>query len=97
MNSGAVKDTDTGLLVGTKTYGKGLVQNLFTLPDGSGVKVTVSKYYTPAGICIDREGIVPDYIIEMPDGEDTAITFGSEQDAQLTAAVELITEAIRLR
>ena len=79
--AGAVKDTNTGVLVGTQTFGKGSVQNIFRMADGSGVRVTVSKYYTPSGISIDREGITPDYIVELTDYED---------DAQLQKAAEII-------
>lgn len=89
--AGAVKDTNIGVLVGTRTFGKGVVQDLFRLADGSGVKITVSKYFTPSGICIDGEGIVPDYVVEM-DEELTAniprLTF--EEDIQLQKAVELM-------
>lgn len=83
--SGAVKDTNVGKLVGTTTYGKGVVQNIYKLNDGSGIKVTVAKYYTPSGVCIDGTGIVPDYVIEM--NEDY---IGTENDIQLKKAVEIV-------
>lgn len=58
--SGAIKDNKAGILVGTKTYGKGLVQQVFPLEDGSGYKLTVSQYFTPSGAYINKKGIQPD-------------------------------------
>ncbi len=66
--AGAVKDYGVGTLIGTKTFGKGIVQSLFPLPDGSAVKITVSRYYTPAGNNIHEVGITPDIVVEA--GED---------------------------
>lgn len=87
--SGAIKDLKRGILVGSKTFGKGLVQNLFPLRDGSAVKVTVAKYYTPAGICINGKGIEPDYKIEL--SEDTMISgLEPKDDLQLQKALELL-------
>lgn len=58
--AGAVRDHGRGMLVGTRTFGKGLVQELNLLGDGSGIKVTISRYFTPSGICIQGFGIKPD-------------------------------------
>lgn len=58
--AGAVKDHEIGTLVGTTTFGKGIVQKTYALGDGSAVKMTVSKYYTPKGVNIHGEGIHPD-------------------------------------
>jgi carboxyl-terminal processing protease len=68
--------------VGKQTFGKGSVQTLFSLPDSSGIFVTIAKYYTPAGTVIDKVGLAPD--IEV-DGE-----FGKErqEDEQLQRALE---------
>lgn len=89
--SGAVKDLKRGLLVGEKTFGKGLVQNLFPLKDGSAVKVTIAKYYTPAGICINGKGIEPDYKVEMPDDLSAKISFlNLDEDLQLQKAIEIL-------
>ncbi len=79
--SGAIKDFGVGKLVGTTTFGKGVVQNIYKLSDGSGIKVTIAKYYTPSGVCIDGKGIKPDYIVEA--SEDGT-------DLQLEKAIELI-------
>lgn len=84
--SGAVKDHEIGTLVGTTTFGKGLVQRTFELEDGSAIKITVSKYYTPAGNYINGVGIEPDVVVE-----DDAET---EADEQLDKALEVIQEQI---
>ena len=63
--SGAIKDNKRGKLVGKKTFGKGLVQSMRTLVDGSGLTVTVAKYLTPNGIDINKFGILPDIEVEM--------------------------------
>lgn len=80
--SGAVKDFGVGKLVGETTYGKGVVQNMYQLPDGSGVKITMAKYYTPSGICIHGTGIEPDYKVTNPED--------NSQDLQLEKAIEVI-------
>ncbi|MGE5632646.1 MAG: S41 family peptidase [Caulobacteraceae bacterium] len=65
--AGAIKDHARGKIVGTRTFGKGLVQELKMLDDGSGLKVTVSRYFTPSGVCIHGSGIEPDIVIDVPD------------------------------
>jgi carboxyl-terminal processing protease len=89
--SGAVKDMGAGVLVGAKTFGKGLVQNLFKLSDGSAIKVTIAKYYTPNGVCINGEGIQPDYAVSMDDELTYRIaSLEPQEDPQLMKAVEVI-------
>ena len=85
----ALMDYDMAEVVGTTTYGKGLVQSLFRMPDGSGLKFTTEKYYGPAGNWIQDTGIEPDYIVELPEEvyEDGIIFL--EEDMQLKKAVEL--------
>lgn len=91
--SGAVQDTGRGVLIGTQTFGKGLVQRLFFLPDGSSVKTTVEKYYTPNGVCIQGFGLEPDYIVEL--SEESKLRplaeLSFDEDAQLQKAVEVLT------
>lgn len=65
--AGAIKDHNKGVLVGTRTFGKGLVQELLPLGDGSGLKVTVARYFTPSGVCIHGEGIEPSEEIPVPE------------------------------
>ena len=88
--AGAVQDTGTGTLVGTQTFGKGLVQNLYPVPDGSAVKVTIQKYYTPRGVCIQGEGITPDYVVELPEELKNALVVTHDEDTQLKKAIEVV-------
>ena len=88
--AGAVKDYGIGTLVGTTTYGKGIVQRIISLTDGSAVKLTVSHYYTPNGNNIHQVGIEPD--IEIPfDGD---AYYNNGVDNQLEKAVELMNEKL---
>ncbi len=69
--TGAMKDYGMAKIVGENTFGKGIVQGFLQFTDGSSLKLTMSKYYTPNGICIHKTGIRPDYVIEKgKDGED---------------------------
>ncbi len=89
--SGAVQDTGKGILIGEQSFGKGLVQNIFPLGDGSALKVTVAKYYTPNGVCIQDVGLTPDIKVEMTDEQYFNIdTLTLDEDAQLKTAVEYI-------
>lgn len=67
--SGAMQDNKRALIVGERTFGKGSVQSVVKLPDGSGLKLTVARYYTPSGISIQAEGITPDISIDEVDAE----------------------------
>lgn len=80
--AGAIKDYGVGTLIGTQTFGKGIVQSLFPLNDGSAIKITVSRYYTPAGNNIHEVGITPDIVLEADENE--------EVDNQLQKAVEVL-------
>lgn len=86
--AGAIKDYELGTLVGTTTFGKGIVQQIIPFRDGSAVKVTISAYYTPKGNNIHGLGIEPDVICEF-DGE---AYYGSEErpDNQLEKAKEVL-------
>ena len=89
--AGAIKDYGIGTLVGTTTYGKGIVQRLIALDDGSAIKLTVSHYYTPLGNDIHQIGIAPDVELEF-DAESYA---EDQSDNQLDRAVEILMEQIR--
>lgn len=88
--AGAVKDYHWATLVGTTTYGKGIVQRIFDLGDGTAAKITISKYYTPAGNNIHGIGIEPDVEVEIPTEayDDGVVT--EDEDAQLQKALELL-------
>ena len=85
--AGAVQDDKTGTLVGTRTFGKGLVQETFALPDGGAIKLTTARYLTPAGRDIDKVGITPDVVVEQPAG---AHPGEPGRDAQLDRALALL-------
>lgn len=63
--AGAIQDAGVGKLLGTQTYGKGVVQNVYPLDDGSAVKITIADYYTREGRSINKQGLAPDYDIEF--------------------------------
>ena len=91
--AGAIRDYGEGTLVGKKTFGKGVVQSVVDFPDGSGLKVTTARYYTPSGECIHEVGIEPHVAAELD--EDAVTRYGlnnlpHDQDAQLQRALELI-------
>lgn len=91
--AGAIRDYKAGTLVGTKSFGKGVVQNVIDFPDGSGLKVTTARYYTPSGECIHEVGIEPDVFVELD--EDAVTLYGinnlpHEKDAQLQKAIEIL-------
>ena len=90
--AGAIKDYGLGTLVGTQTFGKGIVQKVYPLSDGTAVKLTVSKYYTPKGNNIHGIGIAPDVEVELDEDVANAITIPEEKDNQLQKAVEILTE-----
>lgn len=84
--AGAVKDTGAGVLVGTKTFGKGVVQTVFRLDDRAGLKLTTARYLTPSKHDIHEKGIQPD--IEVPSAAD------QHRDVQLDKAIEIIQQKI---
>lgn len=88
--AGAIQDQGRGTLIGTSTFGKGLVQRLFVLPDGSGVNITIQKYYTPKGRSIHGTGIFPDISIELPKEYAQSIQIPKEHDIQLQKAQEIL-------
>ncbi|MCC8160661.1 MAG: S41 family peptidase [Oscillospiraceae bacterium] len=92
--TGALKDYGRATVIGTTSYGKGIVQKVYTFYDGSGISFTTSKYYTPNGICIHEVGIEPDITVEMPEEFENmyASMIDYEDDVQLQKAVEVIKE-----
>ncbi len=90
--AGAIKDYGIGTLVGTQTYGKGIVQKIYPLSDGTAVKLTVSKYYTPNGNNIHGIGITPDEEVELDEAVANELSIPDEQDNQLQKAIEVLSE-----
>ncbi len=86
--AGAIKDHNKGTLIGTTTFGKGIVQKLISLSDGTAVKITVSKYYTPNGVNIHGTGIEPDIEVEF----DADAYTENGTDNQMEAAIEYLTK-----
>ena len=85
--AGALQDTGAATLVGTKSYGKGSVQVVVPMLHDDGLKLTIAKYYTPNGRCIDGTGIEPDVEVELPEGATT--------DVQLEKAKEVLKEKLQ--
>lgn len=92
--AGAIKDHNYGTLIGTTTYGKGIVQTIFPLSDGDAIKLTTAKYFTPSGNYIHKVGIEPDIELEYeylnPEGE----TYEKQYDNQIVKAIEVLTEQL---
>lgn len=93
--AGAIKDTGRGKLVGETTYGKGVVQSIIPFSDGSALKITTAKYFTPSGVCIQGIGIEPDYEVSLPTELLTKSTITPEEDVQLQKAIEVVKEEIK--
>ena len=91
--AGAMQDYERGPVIGTQTYGKGIVQTIVPLKDGTALKLTVSTYYTPKGRCIHGTGIEPDIIVEYD--EEKASTGEWRDDTQVMAAYEYLLEKIK--
>ena len=87
--AGAVKDHNKAKIVGTKTYGKGVIQQVLTLPDGSGLKITSEEYLTPNKTKINKVGIEPDEKVELPDTVENVLTVEEKDDTQLQKAIEM--------
>lgn len=88
--AGAIKDYGIGTLVGTKTYGKGIVQKIYPLHDGTAVKLTVSKYYTPKGNNIHEIGIEPDVEIDLEEALKKEVVVPLGEDNQVQKALEVL-------
>lgn len=88
--AGALKDLNEATIVGTTTYGKGVIQQFLTLRDGSGLKVTVEEYYTPNRTKINGVGIETNEKIELPETITNPLTVERKDDTQLQKAIELL-------
>lgn len=97
--SGALQDNERATLVGTQTFGKGLVQSVRGLGDGSGLAVTIAKYLTPSGRDINKEGIPPDIVIELTEEQRKELQkdrtkIGTPDDPQYVKALDVLNQAI---
>ena len=88
--AGALKDHEKAKIVGTKTYGKGVIQQLMTLQDGSGLKITSEEYLTPNKTKINKIGIEPDEKVELPEEFKNKLTIEEKDDTQLQKAIEML-------
>lgn len=88
--AGAIKDYQYGTLIGTTSYGKGIVQSVIPMEDGSAIKVTMAKYFTPKGNYIHEKGINPDIELEFEYQGDTSATYNPMQDNQVLKAIEVL-------
>ena len=79
--AGALKDTGTATIVGSNTFGKGSVQAIIKLDDGSGVKLTTARFFTPKGSAINKVGVMPDIVVKNSK---------KNKDTQLKRAIELV-------
>ena len=87
--SGALKDHHKAILVGTKTFGKGMVQRIIPLPNSTGLNLTIAKYLTPNGSDINKKGIVPDYVVKYTEHD-----FQTHRDPQREKAEQILSVLI---
>ena len=92
--TGALKDNNWATIVGEKTFGKGIAQGVFNLPDGSGLKLTTAYYYTPSGECIHKLGIEPDVTVTLVEDLKSKIEIPKSEDNQLQTALEVFDEGV---
>ncbi|MCA1904824.1 MAG: PDZ domain-containing protein, partial [Cyanobacteria bacterium KgW148] len=98
--SGALQDNKRAKIVGTKTFGKGLVQSVHSLSDGSGLAVTIAKYLTPNGTDINRSGIKPDVVVELTQKQREDLSkdqdkLGTAADQQFVKALEVLKQQVK--
>ena len=92
--TGALKDNNWATIVGEKTFGKGIAQGVFNLPDGSGLKLTTAYYYTSSGECIHKLGIEPDVTVALAEDLKSKIEIPKSEDNQLQTALEVFDEGV---
>ncbi len=86
----SLQDNERAKIIGTKTYGKGVIQTLLSLQDGSGLKITTEEYYTPKGTTIHKVGITPNEEVNLPDTVKSIYSVTRDQDTQLQKAIEVL-------
>lgn len=90
--AGAIKDYKYGTLIGTTTFGKGIVQSIIPLEDGSALKITMAKYFTPKGNYIHGKGIAPDIELEYEYQDQEDEVYDPMHDNQVLKALEVLKE-----
>lgn len=93
--AGALKDRDRATIVGSQTFGKGVVQRIEDLGDGTGLKLTISEYFTPSGTKIDGVGISPDIMVDIDQGVEKLGPDNLDQDSQLKAGLEVLKKQLK--
>ena len=88
--AGALRDNGIAKIVGTKSYGKGVIQEVLTLQDGTGIKITTNEYFTPNKTKINKVGIEPDETVNLPETVKNVLTVEEKDDTQLQKAQELL-------
>ena len=88
--AGAVQDYGAGTIIGTQTFGKGIVQTIRRMSDGSAIKYTMAKYFTPKGQDIHGHGVTPDIVEELSDEFNNLTEYDASKDNQLQKAIEVI-------
>lgn len=94
--TGALRDCAGASVVGVKSFGKGIIQGVYPVgTKGAGFQMTIAQYYTPSGQAVHGLGITPDYIVELPEGDNGMYDLGdTEKDVQLIKAVEVMKEKL---
>jgi carboxyl-terminal processing protease len=100
--AGALKDSKRGVVVGSKTFGKAVVQSVHSLSDGSGLAVTISRYYPPSGIDINHKGIMPDVTLDLTSTQQQRLQtepslIGSAEDPQYKRAITVLETDVMAR
>ncbi len=88
--TGCLKDYHWATIVGTTTFGKGIVQEIIPFNDGTAIKLTTKRYYTPGGTCVHGQGITPDVEIELPQELKQKSSLSFQEDVQLQKAIEVL-------
>lgn len=91
----AIQDYEAGVILGTTSFGKGIVQSIIPLTDGTAVKLTVARYYTPKGVCIHEIGVVPDIEVALNEELRQQVIITKEEDNQLQAAIEYLEDVLK--
>lgn len=91
----AMQDYKAATIVGTTSFGKGIVQTILPLTDGTAVKITIARYFTPNGVCIHGIGVNPDVEVELNEKLKQQVVIAHEEDNQLQAAIKVLLEQIK--